>query len=356
MRKLEISELTPGMIVAENIMSFRDELIYPAGYRLTPKAITKLRFYSVPFICIEDENDHLAYENMKTYSERVRSTPEFQQFAEEFEKDVYKFKNILNDVVEKNAPLNINDLLQDTLALLHNSSQNVHIFEMINNMRQYDDSTYAHSINVALIANVLASWLGMSEKDIILVTQCGLLHDIGKLQIPDTIIKKPGKLTNEEFNIVKTHPISGYNILSKHKLNPHIINAAMMHHERCDGSGYPFGLSSEKIDFFAKLISVADVYDAMTSARVYRGAMCPFKVIEIFENEGLQKYDTSILLTFLENVLNTYIQSRVRLSDGREGEVIMLNKQMLSRPLLRSGSGYIDLSKEPAAVYIEEIL
>lgn len=356
MRNLEISELNPGMVVAENVMTLRNELLYPAGYRLTAKAITKLRFYSIPFICIEDENDHFSYEEMKSYSERVRSTPEFQLFAEEFEKDVYKFKSILNDVVEKNAPLNINDLLQDTLALLHNSSQNVHIFEMINNMRQYDDSTYAHSINVALIANVLASWLGMSEKDIILVTQCGLLHDIGKLQIPDTIIKKPGKLTNEEFNIVKTHPISGYNILSKHKLNPHIINAAMMHHERCDGSGYPFGLSSEKIDFFAKLISVADVYDAMTSARVYRGAMCPFKVIEIFENEGLQKYDTSILLTFLENVLNTYIQSRVRLSDGREGEVIMLNKQMLSRPLLRSGSGYIDLSKEPAAVYIEEIL
>lgn len=356
MRKLDISELVPRMVVAENIVNFRNELLYPAGYRLTDKAITKLAFYSVPFICVEDENDHFSYKEMKSYSERVRSTPEFQKFAEEFEKDVYKFKNILNDVVEKNAPLNINDLLQDTLALLHNSSQNVHIFEMINNMRQYDDSTYAHSINVALIANVLASWLGMSEKDIILVTQCGLLHDIGKLQIPDTIIKKPGKLTNEEFNIVKTHPISGYNILSKHKLNPHIINAAMMHHERCDGSGYPFGLSSEKIDFFAKLISVADVYDAMTSARVYRGAMCPFKVIEIFENEGLQKYDTSILLTFLENVLNTYIQSRVRLSDGREGEVIMLNKQMLSRPLLRSGSGYIDLSKEPAAVYIEEIL
>lgn len=356
MRKLNISELTPGMVVAENIVNFRNELLYPAGYRLTAKTITKLAFSSIPFICVEDENDRFSYQDMKTYSERVRSTPEFQKFAEEFEKDVYKFKNVLNDVVEKNAPLDINDLLQDTLALLHNSTQNVHIFEMINNMRQYDDSTYAHSINVALIANVLGSWLGMTEEELILVTQCGLLHDIGKLRVPDSIIKKPGKLTHEEFNIVKTHPLAGYELLLKHNLNPHIINAAMMHHERCDGTGYPFGLSCEKIDFYAKIISVADVYDAMTSARVYRGAMCPFKVIGIFENEGLQKYDTSILLTFLENVLNTYIQNRVRLSDGREGEVIMLNKQMLSRPLLRSSSGYIDLSKEPAAVYIEEIL
>ena len=356
MRKLDISELIPGMIVAENIVNFRNDLLYPAGYRLTDKAITKLTFYSVPFICVEDENDYFSYTEMKSYSERVRSTPEFQKFAEEFEKDVYKFKNLLNDVVSKNTPLDINELLQDTLALLHNSTKNVHIFEMINNMRQYDDSTYAHSINAALIANVLASWLGMSEEEIILVTQCGLLHDIGKLQIPDTIIKKPGKLSDAEFNIVKTHPISGHDLLLKHKLNPHIVNAAMMHHERCDGSGYPFGLSSEKIDYYAKIIAISDVYDAMTSARVYRGAMCPFKVIEIFENEGFPKYETSILLTFLENVLNTYIQSRVRLSDGSECEVIMLNKHRLSRPLLRSGSGYIDLSKEPAALYIEEIL
>lgn len=356
MRKLEISELVPGMIVAENIMSFRDELIYPAGYRLTPKAITKLRFYSVPFICIEDENDQFSYEEIKTYSERVRSTPEFQQFAEEFEKDVYKFKNALNDVVEKNAPLDIHNLLQDTLALLHNSTQNVHIFEMINNMRQYDDSTYAHSINVALIANVLATWLNMSEKDILMVTQCGLFHDIGKLRIPDNIIKKPGKLTESEFNIVKTHPYAGYEILSKQKMNPRILNAAMMHHERCDGTGYPFGLTSEKIDDFAKIISIADVYDAMTSDRVYRAALCPFRVIELFEQEGLQKYDTKFILTFIENVLNTYIQTRVRLSDGRTGEVIMINKQFLSRPLIRSSSCYIDLSKEPDAVYIEEII
>ena len=239
---------------------------------------------------------------------------------------------------------------------MHNSTQNVHIFEMINNMRQYDDSTYAHSINVALISNVLATWLGMKEKDILLLTQCGLLHDIGKLCIPDNIIKKPGKLTDAEFNLVKTHPYAGYEILEKQKLNPHILNSAMMHHERCDGTGYPFGLSAEKIDDYAKIISIADVYDAMTSARVYRGAMCPFKVIEIFENEGLSKYDTRFLLTFIENVLNTYIQTRVRLSDGRTGEVIMINKHALSRPLIRSGSGYIDLSKEPDAVYIEEII
>lgn len=356
MHKIDVKDLTPGMIVAENIMSFRNQLLYPAGYRLTDKAITKLTFYSIPFICVEDENDHFSYSELKTYSERVRSTPEFQHFAEEFEKDVYKFKNFLNDVVEKNAPVDINDILQDTLALLSNSTKNIHILEMLNNMRQYDDSTYAHSINVALISNLLATWLHMEESEIYLATQCGLLHDIGKLRIPDSIIKKSGKLSDEEYNIIKTHSYSGYEILTKHQVNPHIANCAMMHHERTDGSGYPFGLMDEKIDTFAKIVSIADVYDAMTSARVYRGAMCPFKVIDILEREGLSKYDTHFLLTFIENIINTYIKSYVRLSDGRTGEVILINKQALSRPLIRSGSLYIDLSKEPDAVYIEEII
>lgn len=356
MRKIDISDLVPGMVVAENILSFRNQLLYPAGYRLTDKAITKLTFYSIPFIFIEDENDHFTYSEMKTYSERVRSAPEFQKFAEEFEKDVYKFKNFMNDVVRKHAPLDIDDILKDTLALLHHSSQNIHIFEMINNMRQYDDSTYAHSINVALISNVLATWLRMSESEVYLVTQCGLLHDIGKLKVPDSIIKKPGQLTDAEFNIVKTHPLSGYEILSEYNINPHITNCAMMHHERIDGSGYPFGLIDEKIDIYAKIISIADVYDAMTSARVYRAAMCPFKVFDILEKEGLSKYDPQFLLTFIENILNTYIKSHVRLSDGRCGEVIMINKHMLSRPLIRCSSHYIDLSKEPDVIYIEEII
>lgn len=356
MRKLEISKLAPGMVIAENVMTLRNDLLYPEGYRLTSKAITKLQFYSIPFICVEDDNEPSSYVEPKPYSERVQNTFEFQHFAEEFKKDVHKLKNTFNDVVNKNSPLDINLLLEDTLALLNTSSQNVHIFDMINNMRQYDDTTYAHSINVALISNVLASWIGMGEQEVLLATQCGLLHDIGKLTIPSKIIKKPGELTDEEYNIMKTHAYAGYELLSKHNVNPHILNAAMMHHERFDGSGYPFGLKGEKIDVYARIVSIADVYDAMTSRRIYRTALCPFKVIETFEKEGLQKYDAKFILTFMENVLDSYIRCRVRLSDGRNGEVIMINRQQMSRPLIRSGSCYIDLSREPDAVYVEEIL
>lgn len=356
MRKIDISDLIPGMIVAKNVITFRNQLLYPAGYCLTDKAIIKLSFYSIPFIYVEEEKDHITYSQMQTYSKRVQSTPEFQTFAKEFEEDVSKFKDLINDVVEKGMPFDITDILKDTLALLHTSASIFHIFEMISNMRHYDDSTYAHSINVALIANVLATWLNLKEDEVSLVTQCGLLHDIGKLKVPDNIIKKPGSLTDGEFNIIKTHPIMGSDILTQLNLHPHIVNSALMHHERCDGSGYPYGLTSERIDSYAKIISIADVYDAMTSTRVYRDAMCPFEVIEIFEKEGLSKYDTHYLLTFMENVANLFIKNSVRLNDSRIGEIVMINKRALSRPLIRSGNTYIDLSKEPDSVYIEAIV
>ena len=128
-----------------------------------------------------------------------------------------------------------------------------------------------------------------------------------------------------------------------------------MHHERCDGSGYPFGIRDSKIDPFAKMVAIVDVYDAMTSARVYRGPMCPFKVIDIFENEGLQKYDTHYIMTFLENIVNTYMLNRVKLNDGRVGDVVFVNRASLARPTIKCAHEFIDLSAEPS-LYIEAII
>lgn len=226
---------------------------------------------------------------------------------------------------------------------------------MLHNMRAYDDLTYAHCLNVALICNVFAGWLHFSQEDIELATLCGLFHDIGKLCIPDSIIKKPDRLTNEEYDVIKTHTIEGYKILQNQPVNDHIKNAALMHHERCDGSGYPFGLTGNRIDKFAKIVSIADVYDAMTAARVYRGPLCPFTVIDIFEKEGLQKYESEYILCFLKNVVLTYIGQRVRLTNGQEGDVVFINPQQFSRPMIKCGDTFVDLSKQKD-IAIERLL
>lgn len=362
MKRISTTQLTPGMVVAKDVYTMDDQLILPEGFSLTDRTITRLLYYSIPFVYIKEKVDVAPSPSIETkvpettHSTYIKNSPEFQKFSDEFKQDVSHFKTILNDVVEKNAPLDVDLLLRDTLSLLDTSRGNIHVFDMLHNLRQYDDLTYTHGLNVALICNVLASWLNFKPEEIELATLCGLLHDIGKLKIPEHIIKKPDRLTDQEYDIIKKHPIEGYKILKRCNVNHHIMNAALMHHERCDGKGYPIGLPAEKISKYAKIVSIADVYDAMTAARVYRGPLCPFKVIEIFEHEGFQKYDTKFIMTFLENVVSSYISNRVRLTDGREGTVFFINKQALSRPLLKTEDGYIDLMQEPSSVSIEAIL
>ncbi|MBO7334309.1 MAG: HD-GYP domain-containing protein [Lachnospiraceae bacterium] len=360
MRRVNTQDLVPGMITAEDVYTFNNQLILPRGLVLTDKTITKLEFYSIINVRVEDEMSQEYLDNPEadediSYSERIKKSPQFLEFKERFDNEVPKFQALIDSVSKEGKELNVDTMLNCVDVILENDDGYLNVFDMLHNMRQYDDMTYVHSINVALICNVFARWLKMSDEETRLATVCGLLHDIGKISIPDIIIKKPAKLTQDEFAIVKKHALEGYNILRRFDISEHIMNAALMHHERCDGSGYPFGIRNSKIDTYAKLVAIADVYDAMTSARVYRGPMCPFKVIEIFENEGLQKYDTRFIMTFLENIVNTYMLHRVKLNNGTLGDVVFINRSSLARPTIKSKDDFIDLSLHPE-LYIEAIV
>lgn len=354
MKRTFIANLIPGMVTGEDVYSYSNQLIVSKGTVLTDKIITRLEFYSVPSIRIM-ENKVQEPTISDPYSARIQASPEFHKFKENFDTTIVDFKDQINDIVEKGTPIDVSAMLNDTLELLQADGGSVNFFNMLHNMRAYDDLTYAHCLNVALICNVFAGWLHFSQEDIELATLCGLFHDIGKLCIPDSIIKKPDRLTNEEYDVIKTHTIEGYKLLQNQPVNDHIKNAALMHHERCDGSGYPFGLTGNRIDKFAKIVSIADVYDAMTAARVYRGPLCPFTVIDIFEKEGLQKYESEYILCFLKNVVLTYIGQRVRLTNGQEGDVVFINPQQLSRPMIKCGDTFVDLSKQKD-IAIERLL
>lgn len=257
------------------------------------------------------------------------------------------FRESINNVVEKNADLDVSTLLQSSLEMITASQGNLSILDALQNMREFDDSTFTHCMNVALIANILATWLKFSPNEVELVTACGLFHDIGKIMVPHQIITKPGKLSVEEYQEIRKHTIEGYQFLQSKKANIHIQNTALMHHERCDGTGYPLKLLGNQIDNYAKIVAIADVYDAMTAARCYRGPLCPFDVIEIFEKEGLQKYDTHYVLTFLEHVVNSYVQNHCRLSDGRIGVIVYINKDHLSKPVVVCDGEYLSLAENP---------
>lgn len=374
MRRVNTADLVPGMVTAEDVYTFNNQLILQKGLVLTDKTITKLELYSIINVRIEDpsgndsdEDDEFiipeelyadilpGIDEKSTYSERIKKSPQFIEFKERFEAEIPKFQNLIDSIAKEGDPVDLNAVIGCVDHILQSSEGYVNVFDMLHNMRTYDDLTYVHSLNVSLICNVFARWLHMSEVEVKIATICGLLHDIGKVLVPDSIIKKPDKLTDGEYALVKKHTMEGYNILRKANIAECIANTALMHHERCDGSGYPFGIRNSKIEPFAKLVAIADVYDAMTSARVYRGPMCPFSVIELLENEGLQKYDTRFIMTFLENIVNTHMSQSVRLNNGVVGEIVFINRSSLSRPTIRTEEGFLDLSTRPE-LFIEEII
>lgn len=379
MRKIPITALTPGMVTAEDILSYDHKPIVPKGIILTENIIARLEGYSIYYAHIEDnlivdmsmpmtnavidkqqdasittlyEDTTSALESDMGYG--TENNRQFQIFSHHFARCAEHYQNNLMNSLYRNEPFRANELLKETLSLLSQDRQSISVFDMLLNMHSTDDSVYNHCIDVALISNVLARWLHFSEADQIMATACGLFHDVGKFMLPAGILRKPGKLTSDEFEIVKTHTTEGFHLLGRYSSIPEPVkNTALMHHEKCDGSGYPYGLKSEEIDKFSKVVTIADIFDAMTSERVYRAAMCPFSVIKYFEDDGIQKYELKYILTFLENVSNSYLNHRVTLSNGMEGNVIFINPGNFSKPVIRTGSNeIIDLQEN----YYQSIL
>lgn len=354
------SELKEGMVTLTDTYSTKGKLILPKNTVITKSIITRLVSNDVLFVEVEDEVVELISENASgnTFGideETIKSKPEYKKFRRRYEKNVLDISDHLNDIVNKNASIDTVAMLDSTMNILKSTDSPLSIFTMLSTMKDYDDSTFNHSLNVSLICNIFGRWLNLKDEDIELVTTAGLFHDIGKLLIPETIIKKPGKLTDEEYKIIKTHSKLGYDLLKKKNADMHVQYAALMHHEKCDGSGYPLGITENQIDWVAQIVTIADIYEAMTAKRVYRGALSPFTVINNFEENGLRKYNPKYLLTFLENVVNSYMNCKVKLSNGEEGDIVYINKVNLSKPLIKTKDNFIDLSKN-YHVSIEKIL
>lgn len=352
--RINTSLAEPGMVVAEDIYSFSDQMIIGAGTILTDRMISRLKFYSISDLLIM-EVDPSVPESTESpadslpYIKQTKKNPDFHKFSNTFSSSLSSCKKQLDIVLEQPGALpDTEALIQDVTSLFQSCQNPSELFDMMMCIRDLDDATYVHSLNVALICNLFGVWLKFPKEDCRSLVLAGLLHDIGKKLVPKILLTKPEKLTDEEFTTVRAHSLYGYNILKDLPLDPRVKLAALMHHERCDGSGYPMGLTADKIDPFAKIVAIADVYDAMTAARVYRGPICPLEVIGIFEAEGFQKYDPEYLLTFLENVAHTYLHYTVLLSTGEKAEIVLTNRNSLSRPLVRTENDqFIDLAKQP---------
>ena len=212
-------------------------------------------------------------------------------------------------------------------------------------VRRQDDYTYYHSINVAVISGILGKWMGYSGEALKDLVLAGLLHDVGKSQVPLDVLNKPAKLTEPEMGLMKQHTTQGYAMMKKcGHVAEGVLRGVLEHHERIDGSGYPNNLRADKIHPFAKIVAVADIYDAMTSDRVYQKKRTPFSVVEELNSAMFNKLDPETCSVFLNNVKDYFAGSLVRLSDGREAEVVYLGRTAASRPVVRTIYGeFIDL-------------
>ena len=412
--KLSPRELKPGIIALEAIVTPSGQVLAPACSELTRQIINKMKLYNVDSATV-DSNDPIVQqllnanaepvpvpapmpvvapapvvvptpvvapapvvpahptpvmeepkegEKVVTYKEETQSnsrrmmvSTEFKGFQVDYLLYIEHVKDVFSNIL--NTPgytVDTSELIAKMMPLYASRNTIVELFDMIHQMHSLNDTVYAHCVNVALISRMIGRWLHLEQHDLDVLTCCGLLHDIGKLAIPDEVLNKPGKLTDEEFALIKSHPKTGYDMLRNQDIDTRIKQAALMHHERYDGSGYPNKLSSEFLSDFAMIVAIADVYDAMTAARSYREPLCPFQVIEKFEQEGFQKYHTKYIYVFLHNIASTYQSNRVMLSDGRGCKIVMLNQNTLSKPIVQFDDGScIDLSSQ-RELYITKIL
>lgn len=224
--------------------------------------------------------------------------------------------------------------------------ENDRVIRCLNCIHRADEYTYKHSVNVAFYSMLIAKWLHFSDRRIKLAVKSGLLHDIGKVRIPNEILNKKGKLTREEFEIIKEHTILGYEIVKDLKeIENDVKSAVLLHHERIDGSGYPYHFYSDNVNLFARIVAVADVFDAMTSDRVYKGKATPFDVFEMFQTVGIGIFDTQILNSFTSKLSTYLVGAKVLLNCGRTGEIAYIPQQDLINPIVKVESEYIDLAK-----------
>ena len=336
---IDISECTSEMKLAENVVNIFGTTLAFKGTVLDEHLIKKIKLNKIEQVSIFN-------------SVRDKSQAEFKK---DYKQNTLKVKEMLKDIGNgEDVDLNtLNELATDVISTTSKSGA---VLNWLNHVKEVDNYTYNHSVNVSVISYMIGKWLGLPESKLLNLTYAGLLHDIGKAFVPEQILNKPGKLTEEEFEEMKRHPVYGYRQIEKMKDIPKdVAYGVLMHHERENGKGYPMGATSSQINQFAKIISVADVYDAMTSDRVYHSKSAPLNVLGMIQKETFGILDPAITMPFLNNIANYYIGDIVMLNTGEAAQISFINYYDISKPIVIIDNVVVDLSKEDN-LYIECLL
>lgn len=330
---MERPESFIGKITNKDIYSHRGVLLLPIFTILTYKHIEKLIKHGIQL-------KHTEVISIKSTDSKRH--PHIKMIDE----TVLEVRQIFDEVREsRKVPLA--DLRKNVVPIIHKIADETHFIGLLSSLQTKDDYTYRHNIAVSAIASLIGKWMGLNHKELLQLSTAALLHDIGKIYIPKEILNKPGKLTEQEYTIMKNHTIFGYEIIKNSVgTNHRQALVALQHHERMDGSGYPYGLKRDDIDFFSRIISVVDVFHAMTSKRVYRDASPLYEVLHQMNDDTFGVLDPRITRLFIEKMMMSLINHKILLTNGQTGHIVLINQNDPIHPLIQVGDQFFDLSKD----------
>lgn len=318
MRIVSIDFAQAGMILGRSVLDGKDNTLLKAGVALTADYIKRLKIKGVPyFYILDDATEDIEIDDV--------IPDEIRQEGITLMRKVFTSHVINYDEIAKTVDKITEELLTSRSVSLQ-----------VLNIKTYDNYTFSHSVNTCILGIALAKKLKVSPVDISKLAIGLILHDIGKILVPESVVNKPGKLTDEEFKLMKKHSEFGWDILKKKdEIAPLSRIIALQHHEKYNGTGYPDGLKSDKIHFFAQIAALADVYDAMTSDRIYRKKYYPHEALEYFMGNGNIHFKIDLVQAFLQIIPPFAVGTTVKLSNGEEAVVKEVDMNCAMRPQIR---------------------
>ena len=348
MRAVSVEDLKPGMILARTIVNDDMVVVLSEDTLLTKAHLTRLTFLNIPVVYIKDE-----YELSRNYQTASSIFNRSNAFVKEYDSVVQEAKSIFEETEKSgNVPLaETQDMVKETIApLARNSGAIDYLYEL--NHRSSD--LYNHSLRVSILAGVIAKWMHFKRAKTRELILAGFLHDIGKCKFPQRLLDKNiNNLQGEDYEAYIKHTVDGQHILNGVEgLSDGIKLAALQHHERMDGTGFPFGSSGTDIHEYARIIMIADLYDNITTERQGYVKQTPFAAIAQLTENMYTSLDPEVCVPVLTHIKDAFLGSRITLNTGEKGFIAAYPNDFA--PIVSMSSGMlINLNEHPELVITE---
>ena len=354
MAQVLLSKLKPGDKIVQDVQTPLGNTLFHKGVVVTSRELEILQAFQVRSVEVEaaDKLDKTVASEKKNEAEEEKQA--VSSFQAEYEETLQLIKRTFNNALSgQSLPiLEIRKQMEKLIGLI--GEYNVLTYNPVG--LKADDYWYHNSLLTGLTSYLLARWNGFAAKDWVQIALAGLLHDIGNTKVDRAILFKPNALTSEEREEVRRHTVNGYQLLkSSPALNEGVKLAALQHHEREDGSGYPLGIKADKIHPYAKIVAIADTFHAMTLNKVYKKAASPYVVLEEIRENAFGKLEPSYVRMFIERATQFHNGTVVKLSDGRSGEIVFSDRSQPTRPWVSVAGTIVNLSIE-RHLYIQEVI